>query len=142
MKRILFMLATVSCLSFALGACGKKDEEKKGDEAPAAKTNEGDKAAEGDTKPAEGDDKAAEGEGGDVAKIGVAECDEYVEKMMSCLDNDKFPAAAKEQTKKAFDQVVEQWKGMPEAAKANLGQACKAAMDAAKKSYEAMGCTF
>jgi len=86
-------------------------------------------------------DKPAEG-GGGGDKIGVPECDEYIEKYSKCI-NDKMPEASRQQMKDAMDQSAKAWK---EAAagpgKDSLAAGCKAALDAAKQATASMGCEW
>jgi hypothetical protein len=75
--------------------------------------------------------------------IGVAECDDYLSKVMKCVD-EHVPDSAKAMMKQGFDQNIAAWKqaaATPEG-KQGLSTACKMAMDAAKQSMGSFGCTF
>lgn len=68
-------------------------------------------------------------------KVGVAECDEYLEKLEACLTG--APEAARPGIKSSLETTRKQWKDAaanPQT-KAGLATGCKAAMDAAKQSY-------
>lgn len=76
-------------------------------------------------------------------KIGVAECDEYLEKYEACL-NAKVPEAGRATLKASFETTRKSWNtaaATPEG-RAGLAQACKAAKDAAKQSMAAYGCSW
>src|SRR5947208_151434 len=62
--------------------------------------------------------------------IGVAECDDYLKKMETCLG--KMPAEAKAASEAAFKQSRDAWKqaASTPAGKDGLKTACKAANDA------------
>ena len=74
--------------------------------------------------------------------VGIPECDEYITKYKKCIEA-KVPEAARESMMDAMDQSVKAWK---EAAsgpmRKNLGEACKAASEAAEAATEAMGCEW
>jgi hypothetical protein len=124
MKKSLF--AGLAIVSFTLSACGGGGEEKA---AEATASTEAAKVA---------------AEGGELAKAaagatGVAECDEYLTKVMACVE-DKIPEAQRAMIKKSIDDSKAQWAAVPD--KAALATQCKTAMDQAKQSFGAMGCTF
>ena len=73
-------------------------------------------------------------------KVGVAECDEYFDKMDSCLG--KLSEAARGTVKASLDANRKAWHdaaATPQG-KASLAAACKQATEAAKKAYTT--CTF
>jgi hypothetical protein len=118
----------------------KKDEKKADDKKADAKTDEVKEDVKEDAKADEGGaDAAAEGgDAGDAAagdKIGVPECDEYIDNYMKCID-EKLPDAVKETSKKALETSREAWKkaAATPAGKEGLAQACKTAADAVKAS--------
>jgi hypothetical protein len=115
-KSILYL--TVLFLALGLQACPKKEKKEEG-AAPSAGTTAG---------------------GG---QIGVPECDDYITKIQKCVD-EHVPEAAKGMMKQGFDQNIAAWKqaaATPEG-KQGLANACQMAMDAAKQSMGAYGCTF
>ncbi|HYY41498.1 MAG TPA: hypothetical protein VE775_02125, partial [Pyrinomonadaceae bacterium] len=76
-------------------------------------------------------------------KIGVEECDDYLAKYESCL-NDKVPAAARAAMKSSFEQTRAAWRkaaATPQG-RTGLAQACKTAHESAKQTMGAYGCTF
>lgn len=111
----------------------KKAGDAKGDEKADAKADE--KAADA---PA-GDEKAADGAG---EKIGVALCDEYVEKYTKCIDT-HAPEAAKKTLKDGISKKAAEWRELAAGpTKDTLEQACKGALDAVKKTSKGWGCTY
>ncbi len=130
------------CLLAAPACDDSKKDAKKDDKKADKKTDDKKADAKADAKADEkkADDKKADAkaDGGDAPadKIGVAECDDYIGQMAKCFDG--MPEAARGPAKQGFDQVVKGWKDAVAAnpdAKATLGTGCKAAMDAAAKSY-------
>ena len=76
-------------------------------------------------------------------KIGVAECDDYLVKYESCL-NDKVPAVFRAAQRTSFEQTRKTWRAAaltPEG-RAGLAQACKTAQDSARQAMARYGCTF
>lgn len=76
-------------------------------------------------------------------KIGVAACDEYIEKYQKCI-SDKVPESGREMMKSSFEMVVKTWKEAAQTAegRASLEVACKTAVDTAKQALGAYGCTW
>ncbi len=76
-------------------------------------------------------------------KVGVAECDEYIQKYEACL-NGKVPAAAQATYKQSLDTMRTTWKKAAETpqGKAALAQGCKTALETAKTSMSSFGCTW
>jgi hypothetical protein len=76
-------------------------------------------------------------------KIGVPECDEYVEKYEICIMS-KAPEAQRAMLKTTFEQVRQSWKqaaASPQG-KAALPNACKQALEIAKQTTIAYGCVW
>lgn len=73
------------------------------------------------------------------AGTGVAECDQYLEKVYACI-RDKVPAAQREMMEQGIEQSKAGWSAVAD--KAELANQCKAAMDQARTAYTAMGCAF
>jgi hypothetical protein len=131
----------------ATPACdAKKDDAKKADakkagDKKADDTKADDKKADVKAEPTKADDTKA-APPATSEKIGIAECDEYVEKYSKCIQ-EKVPEASRKSMADAMDQSVKAWK---EAAsgpgKAGLASACKSALDAAKQATSSMGCTW
>jgi hypothetical protein len=76
-------------------------------------------------------------------KIGVAECDDYLEKYEACLTT-KVPEAARAQFNSALAQTRSSWRQIAATAqgKAGLAQACKMAAEQTKTSMKSYGCEF
>ena len=111
-------LALLFCLCLAAGAlmlaCGG------GDSANTASTNGG-TTASGD-------------------KIGVPECDEYIQKYEACV-NSKVPEAMRASVKASLDTARKMWKdaaATPQG-KAGLATACTQALETAKSSMGSYG---
>lgn len=76
-------------------------------------------------------------------KIGIAECDDYIEKYEACITG-KVPEAARAMMKSSFDQTRKTWKDLaanPQT-KSSLASACKQSKDAAKQSMEVYKCDW
>lgn len=87
------------------------------------------------------DDAAAKPEATTTAAVdtGVPECDQYLTKMMACV-KDKMPEAQRKMMEDSLAQSKSAWAGIPD--KTQLAAQCKAAMDQAKTTYSAAGCSF
>jgi hypothetical protein len=129
-ERLRLTAAAVLVLGLGLVACKKS-------EAPAPA------AAPASTAPAASTTPAAPAASTASLEFGVPECDEYVKKYLACVESN-VPAAVKEQVRTSFDQTREMWRqaaATPQG-KAGLAQGCKLALDAAKASMTAYGCSF
>lgn len=76
-------------------------------------------------------------------KVGVPECDDYIEKYEACI-NSKVPEAQRAAFKTSFETMRKTWKDSaanPQA-KAALASGCKQAHDAAKQSMSAFSCAW
>ncbi len=76
-------------------------------------------------------------------KIGVAECDEYIEKYEACI-NSKVPEAQRAMLKSSFEAQRNAFKtaaANPQA-KAGLATGCKQAIETAKQSMSAYSCAW
>jgi hypothetical protein len=76
-------------------------------------------------------------------KIGIAECDDYIEKYEACITG-KVPEAARAAMKSSFDQTRKTWKDLaanPQT-KNSLASMCKMSKDTAKQSMEAFRCDW
>jgi hypothetical protein len=153
MKRLMLVLASLAVLGFVFSGCKKDkpaepaapaDEAKKDEPPPPEPADEpkpdeeqpADEAKADEEAPA---DEAAAGED----KIGVPECDEYIEKYTKCI-GDKVPEAARAAMEKGLQMARDGWKkaAATEAGKAALAQGCKAALDAAKKATASYNCEW
>lgn len=76
-------------------------------------------------------------------KIGVPECDDYIEKYEACITG-KMPESARAAMKSSFDQTRKTWKDLaanPQT-KTTLASVCIQSKDAAKKATEAFKCDW
>ena len=73
------------------------------------------------------------------ASTGVPECDQYLEKVYACI-SDKVPEAQRDMMKQGIEQSRSAWAGVTD--KTELANQCKTALEQAKTSFGAMGCTF
>lgn len=73
--------------------------------------------------------------------IGVAECDDYLNKYEACL-NAKVPAEVRDALEKSLEQTRNSWRAAsntPEGAK-NLGLVCKQIRESRKRELVPYGC--
>lgn len=73
------------------------------------------------------------------AGMGVPECDEYLTKVMACV-KDKVPEAQRKMMEDGINASKASWAAVAD--KTQLAASCKQAMEQAKASYGAMGCSF
>jgi hypothetical protein len=142
------IFGALTALTFlAVPACDDKKDEKK-DEAKA--DDKKDEAKADDKKDEEkaeekkdDDDGGGDDEGGGGAdKIGVAECDEFLEKYMKCID-EKMPEAARDATREAMQTSLDAWKAAAEGpGKDTLADTCTQMLETTKKATEAFGCEW
>ena len=73
-------------------------------------------------------------------KVGVAECDEYLTKLQTCISS--LPQAQGQPMASTMEQMRAAWRGAAQTpqGKASLGAACKQAADMAKAQLSASGC--
>lgn len=139
MKLNVLFLAAAAAL--ALAACKPADKPTDAVE-PAVEAAPADAAAtSADAAAAPADAAAAPAAAGDTvtAGTGVPECDAYLEKVYACIA-DKVPEAQRDMMKQRIEQSKSSWAAVTD--KAALAAQCKTAMDQAKASFGAMGCTF
>ena len=139
MKLNVLFLAAAAAL--ALAACKPADKPADAVE-PAVEAAPADAAATpADAAAAPADAAAAPAAAGDTvtAGTGVPECDTYLEKVYACIA-DKVPEAQRDMMKQGIEQSKSSWAAVTD--KAALAAQCKTAMDQAKASFGAMGCTF
>lgn len=136
MKLNAFFLAAAATL--ALAAC--KPADKPADAAAPAADTAAAPAADAAAAPA-ADTAAAPAPAADTvnASTGVPECDTYLEKVYACI-SDKVPEAQRDMMKQSIDQSKAGWSSVTD--KTALAAQCKTAMEQAKTSFGAMGCTF
>jgi hypothetical protein len=76
-------------------------------------------------------------------KIGIAECDDFLDKYDACV-TDKIPAAARAQYQSSLTQWRKSWRDAaanPQT-KATLAQQCKMIAEQTSQSMKTFGCTF
>jgi cytoskeletal protein RodZ len=76
-------------------------------------------------------------------KIGVAECDDFIQKYEACVTG-KVPAAQQATFKGSIEQWRSSWKKLADnpATKGTLASVCKTSLDQAKASLSSYGCTW
>ena len=139
MKNKLFATIIAGLFTVGFAACDKGTETKPaGDKAPAAADKP---AAAPADKPA--DKPAAAPAAGGADDVGVAACNEWIQKYTKCI-NDKVPEAARQQMKDAMKQTTDTWKqtaSTPEGKQA-LENACKQMIESTKQATASMGCEW
>ncbi len=151
MKHLTIVLSALVLTVFVATGCKKKQETETEITPVAAKTTEEAQPAaqeqpqeviqEAEVKTEEAAPaKTEEAAGGEIAKVGVPECDDYIAKMTTCLE--KMPAAVRDGQKKGLANMASSWSKVEGPAKEQLGETCKAAKDAAAKALSAQGCEF
>lgn len=76
-------------------------------------------------------------------KLGIPECDDYIEKYEACI-NSKVPEAQRAALNSSFETMRKSWKAAaanPQA-KAALASGCKQAHDSAKQAMSAYSCVW
>jgi hypothetical protein len=78
-----------------------------------------------------------------AGEIGVPECDEYLRKVETCI-NDRVPEDAKATQRQSMEQIRDQWRqaAADATARAGLAAGCKAALDSARSAMAAYGCEW
>lgn len=76
-------------------------------------------------------------------KIGVPECDEYLNNYDACVSS-KVPEVARAQYKTAIEQTRASWRKLAEnpQTKASLATACKTAAEQSRTAMKSYNCTF
>ena len=126
------LLALAALTTLALSACKPADEATPVADAPAVEAPAVTDTATDATATTAATDTVDAG-------TGVAECDQYLEKVYACI-SDKVPEAQREMMKQGIEQSKAGWSAVTD--KTALAAQCKTAMDQAKASFGAMGCTF
>lgn len=131
---MLFMLL-ISCTLILVG-CNKETTSNENTPPKTNDTKTADKPAE--NKPSENTTASTSGD-----KIGVAECDEYLDKYEACVSS-KVPEAAKAQLKSSLETARKSYKEIaatPEG-RNGLAMTCKQALTTTKQAMAAYGCTW
>jgi hypothetical protein len=75
-------------------------------------------------------------------KIGVAECDEYIEKYRKCI-MERMPDKAQGYMNEAIEQSAKAWRDAAAGpSKDGVAAVCKVALDAAKQATTSLGCQW
>ncbi len=146
LNRLFFPLALCVCCALLLAGCGGTETTSNGTNTSTTntttKTTTGTNTATTNT-PATTSTPATTTTTSTGEKIGVAECDEYLDKYEACVSG-KVPAAQRAQYESSLAQVRKSWRDLaanPQT-KASLASACKMATEQAKQSMGAYGCNF
>lgn len=134
MRRIFPLMLCVAC-ALVLGACGKSDTTSNVSTTSNA-SNTTTTATTTSNTPAK--TTTASGE-----KVGVAECDDFLDKYEACVSG-KVPEAARVQYQASLKQWRDSWRQLaanPQT-KGSLAAACKMAAEQAKQSMTSYGCSF
>ena len=132
MKNKLFATIIAALFTVGFAACDKGTETKPGDKTAAPAPAD---------KPADKPAAAPAAAGSD--DVGVAACNEWIQKYTKCI-NDKVPEAARQQMKDAMKQTTDTWKqtaSTPEGKQA-LENACKQMIESTKQATASMGCEW
>lgn len=75
--------------------------------------------------------------------IGVAECDDYLKKVETCIA-EHVPEDAQAMQRQSMDDMRNQWRQAAEnpTAREGLAAGCKAALDTARSTFAAYGCEW
>ena len=145
LKQNLLVLTILSCIAGIIGCSSTTKSTTNAEANKAIVSSEkptGEKTDKYPTSPTNRDTptdiKASSGD-----KIGVPECDEYIEKYEVCITG-KVPEAARQQLQTSFEMMRKSWKDLaanPQT-KSSLASACKQSQEAAKKSMSAYQCDW
>jgi hypothetical protein len=139
MKNKLFATIIAGLFTVGFAACDKGSETKV-ETKTETKASDKPAAAPAD-KPADKPAAAPAAAGAD--DVGVAACNEWIQKYTKCI-NDKVPEAARQQMKDAMKQTTDTWKqtaSTPEGKQA-LENACKQMIESTKQATASMGCEW
>lgn len=143
LNRFFFPLALCLCCALLLAACSSETS----NTGNTSTTNSAAKTTTNSTttttsSPATTTSPAAT-TAGSGEKIGVAECDEYLDKYEACVSG-KVPAAQRAQYESSLAQARKSWRDLaanPQT-KATLAQVCKMATEQARQALSSYGCNF
>lgn len=75
-------------------------------------------------------------------KIGVPECDEYIEKYTKCI-MEKVPESARPHMREAMELSAKAWREAASGpSKDGVASTCKTALEAARQATESLGCDW
>jgi hypothetical protein len=139
---MMLLLAALAIAGFVfVGGCKKDKPAAPPDEPKTEEPKEEPKEEPTEEPKEEPKEEAKEEASGD--SVGVPECDEYIGKYTKCV-SDHVPAAQKALMEKSLATMKDAWKkaAATPAGKSALAQACKTAMETAKKSMAAFKCEW
>jgi hypothetical protein len=142
MKRVFGPLLVAVCCALLLSACGGSDTNSNN----ASTTNVNKSTTTTTTTsstPAATSSTPAATTASTGEKIGIAECDDFLDKYDACV-SDKVPAAARAQYQSSLAQWRKAWRDAaanPQT-KATLAQQCKMIAEQTAPSMKSFGCTF
>lgn len=136
-----FVIALVLGGIFALTNCSSVAT----NNATANKSNIGNTAVVVNSQSANSTTDAAKTGDTAIGKIGIPECDDYVEKFEACV-NTKVPEGQRANFMSSFNSMRESWKAIVVAdnpqSKAALAAGCKQSMEASKKTMSSFACAW
>ncbi len=137
----LLTLTILSCIAASIGCSTTAKPNSTND---INKTNTSvEKTDKYPTSPTNRDTPTMETKSSSGDKIGVPECDNYIEKYEACITG-KVQEAARAQMKSSFELTRKSWKDLaanPQT-KSSLASACKQATEMAKQSMSAYACEW
>lgn len=135
-----FVIAFVLGIVFMLTNCGSATTN-----TTANKANTGNTAVVVNSQNANTTTDVAKTDVAANGKIGIPECDDYVEKFEACVNN-KVPEGQRANFMSSFNSMRESWKAIAVAnnpqAKAALAAGCKQSMEASKKTMSSFACNW
>jgi hypothetical protein len=140
-KPLALFLVILGVFALVISGCGSSGEEAPAEDETAPKPVEGDEAEPAADEGEEAEPAAEEGV--ELAEIGVPECDEYVQKYMTCI-NEHVPEEASTELVEAFKASQDAWAqaAADEAARETLAETCTQALAAAQESMQAYDCEW
>ncbi|HZG52764.1 MAG TPA: hypothetical protein VEZ40_11575 [Pyrinomonadaceae bacterium] len=78
-------------------------------------------------------------------RIGIPECDNYIDKYAACISGKETSPAARTRQEAMLARMRKSWRDQaadPKKNRAELAQACKQATDSARELMKSMGCEF
>jgi hypothetical protein len=136
-----FVAALILGGTFALTNCSSATSN-----TTTTKSNAENTAVAVNSKTANSTTDVAKNNGNENGKIGIAECDEYVEKYEACV-NTKVPKGQRANFMSSFNSMREAWKKTVEGSsdpstKAALAAGCKQSLEGSKKMMASFACTW
>lgn len=139
MNKRIVSVGLLAALGLGLAACGKDEQPAPTPAAPPAATAP---AAATPAAPPPPPPVAPTGSTASAGEVGIAECDDYLNKYEACL-NGKVPEAARAALQQSLEATRDAWRqaaGQAQGADA-LRNACVQAHESTRSSLQAYGCT-